>query len=130
DNLRYSTELFNNDNPIKLVNDLKQVYNEIEDYFKLHLDKNTLNLIQTINGDDLLDYVSFDNGFFNLKDIALEEKNYQINIKNNELNAFRKSKGENIHVYSEDELKRNFGESPIKILNDVLNEYDVNGYEF
>lgn len=128
--LRHSTPFFNSINPTRFVKDLKEVYKEVEEYYKSQLDEYTLKQIQSVNGDNVLDSIAFDNGFFNLKDIALEEKNYQINVKNNEFNEYRKSKGEKVLVYSKEEIERNFGESPVKILNDVLNEYDVNGYEF
>lgn len=74
--------------------------------------------------------MNFDNGFFNLNDIAQEEKNYQIQKKSNDYNKYLKSIGEITSFYNEEDFYINFGESPIKILNDVLNEYDVNGYEF
>lgn len=117
-------------NPLLFVNNLKIVYKEIEDHFKSQIDKDSLKLIQNINGNNVLDYIYFDNGFFNLNDIAQEEKNYQLNIRQNEINEFLRSKGQNVQVYTDEELLLNFGDSPVKILNDVLNEYDVNGYEF
>ncbi|MQP28273.1 AAA family ATPase [Sphingobacterium faecium] len=102
----------------------------MEEYFISQIDKDTLKQIQSINGNNVLDYLSFDNGFFNLNDFSQEEKNFQIQKENNEYNKYLKSTGKEVQVFSEDEFFQNFGESPIKILNDVLNEYDVNGYEF
>ncbi|WP_312921587.1 AAA family ATPase [Empedobacter brevis] len=130
--LRYSTELINFIliNPTQFLKILKEIYKQIEDYFIAQIDVDTLKQIQNVNGDNLLDYVSFDNGFFNLNDIALEEKNFQIQKESNEYNKYLKSIGKIVQVLSEDDFHKNFGESPIKILNDVLNEYDVNGYKF
>lgn len=109
---------------------IKDVYKEMEDYFISKIDHDSLRIIQSINKDNVLDSISFGNAFFNLHDIAIEEKTYQLNIKQNTLNEFLLTKGENVNVLTSEELKQKFGESPIKILNDVLNEYDVNGYEF
>lgn len=109
---------------------IKNLYKDIEVYFISKIDKASLERIQSINNENVLDSISFGNGFFNLHDIAIEEKEYQLNIKQNSINKFLLSQGENVNVFSDEELKQNFGESPIKILNDVLNEYDVNGYEF
>ncbi|MCA4809614.1 AAA family ATPase [Empedobacter stercoris] len=129
-NLKHSTILFDIINPREFVKVIKEIYKEIEKHFISEIDLDTLKLIQNINGDNVLDSISFDSGFFNLYDISLEEKNYQLNIKQNDINKFLKSEGQIVHVYSDEELKKHFGESPIKILNDVLNEFDVNGYEF
>lgn len=117
-------------NPINLIITVKELYKEIEKYFKSALDGDTLKLIQSINGDNLLDYIVFDNGFFNLNDIAQEEKNFQLQKKQNDINRYLNSIGENVLVYTDEELYNLYGESPIVILNNVLNEYDVNGYEF
>ncbi|WP_254526791.1 MULTISPECIES: AAA family ATPase [unclassified Sphingobacterium] len=128
--LRDSTQFFNSINPTQFVKDLKEVYKEVEEYYKSQLDEYTLKQIQSVNGDNVLDSISFDNGFFNLHDIAQEEKSFQLIIKQNDINKFLKSEGQYVHTFTNEELKDNFGESPIKILNDILNEYDVNGYEF
>lgn len=130
ENLTHSFPNWININPQLLVKNIKEVYKEIEEYFKSEIDADTLKLIQIINGDNVLDSISFDNGFFNLNDIALEEKSYQLSVKQNDINKFLRSEGQNVHTYNDEELIKYFGESPIKILNDVLNVYDVNGYEF
>ena len=130
ENLTHSFPNWININPQLLVKSIKEVYEEIEDYFKSEIDADTLKLIQIINGDNVLDSISFDNGFFNLNDIALEEKSYQLHVKQNDINKFLRSEGQNVHTYNDEDLIKYFGESPIKILNDVLNVYDVNGYEF
>ncbi|MDR0196564.1 MAG: AAA family ATPase [Myroides sp.] len=116
--------------PIEYLSTLKELYNEIETYFISSIHPDMLKQIQSINGDNILMNVSFDNGFFNLNDIALEEKNFQIQKALNQFNEFQNSKNTSVHFYSEEEFKNVFGESPVKVLNDVLNEYDVNGYEF
>jgi len=130
ENLRHSEINWINIIPQNFVKNIKEFYKEIENFFKTQVNEDTLKQIQSINGDNVLDYISFDNGFFNLNDIELEEKNFQVQKESNEYNKYQKSIGKNVHVYSESEFLQNFGESPIKILNEVLNEYDVNGYEF
>ena len=117
-------------NPSKFLSSLKYIYDKIEDHFRNNIDEGTLKLIEGINGDKILDFISFGNGFFNLNDLALEEKNFQIQKYQNNFNKFQKSMGESTHFYSDEDFTKFYGESPIKILNDVLSEYDVNGYEF
>lgn len=130
ENLTHNVTNWVNINSQLFVKNIKEVFNEIEEYFKSKIDKDTLLQIQSINGDNVLNPVLFDNGFFNLNDIALEEKNFQIQKETNNYNKYQKTQGKNVRVFSDEEFLKNFGESPINILNNVLNEYDVNGYEF
>ncbi|HFK5563285.1 AAA family ATPase [Elizabethkingia anophelis] len=124
---------FNVDYPYieKIINEIiPNIYNELVTFIKKNLDSLAIKQLTKTNGDiDFIKNIEIEDGFFNLKEIEQEEKNYQIVKKNNQYQEFLNLKGENTNFHSEEEFLEIYGESPINILNKVLEEYDCNGYE-
>ncbi|CEJ71544.1 putative ABC transporter ATP-binding protein YbbL [Chryseobacterium oranimense G311] len=108
------------------------IYDDIKKHFKKNSPKDYFEFALLNNGkQNLLNTINVDHGFLNLQVIADEEKQYQIGKIQNEYNQFKRSKDNSTRAYTdEDFLKHYTLSSPVKLLNDVLNEYDCNGYVF
>lgn len=66
---------------------------------------------------------------FFLTDIINEEKEYQFNKILNSLNKTHAEEwGSNISYLKREEFLEVYGKSPVELINQVLNEYDCNGY--
>jgi len=116
---------------IQLRQSLCIVFNDIEIHYCKTIDSSTLNIIKGMNGSDkILEMIAIENGFLNLHSINIAEKNYQIQKKANDYNEYESFKGRSSHFLSESEFVSRHGESPVNLLNQVLAEYDCNGYEF
>lgn len=64
-------------------------------------------------------------------EIADEVKNYAVLQCNNDFNEIRTTKrGKNLTYLSTEEFINKHGKHPLDVLNEVLNEYDCNGYYF
>lgn len=113
-----------------LIEHIPKVYQDIVNYFSDRIDKYSLRFFKDNDQINLSQHVQVGNGFFNLNELAQEEKNYQLNKKQNEYNEFLNSKNGNVHYHNDESFLEIFGESPVSILNKVLEEYDCNGYEF
>lgn len=115
-----------------LKSTFRKIYDDMIKFFKKNISSEYLQLSIQINGENnILKQISVDSGFLNLQDIANAEKNYQVAKEQNQYNEFQSDKKNiNIHFYSETEFLKIHGDSPVKLLNAVLNEYDCNGYEF
>lgn len=97
-----------------------------------------------INSDELVSFIrkniknkdyeeivssDFSSPFFILKDIEDFEKNYQLRKARNIYNFFKfKNYGEDVPYLTNDEFILKNGKSPVELINEVLNEYDCNGY--
>ncbi|MGC5744062.1 AAA family ATPase [Chryseobacterium sp. NFX27] len=109
-----------------------EIYNDLINYFRKNASDDYLRLSISVNGEgNILKPLNVDSGFLNLHEIADAEKNYQVAKEQNQYNEFQSViHNKNINFYSNEEFLKIFGDSPIKLLNEVLNEYDCNGYEF
>lgn len=115
----------------KVFDTIPDIYKKIIDYFKDKADEKTFNQLKISNDEsNLLKNLEVENGFFNLKDIEKEEKSYQLKKLQNEFNEFQNSKDNRTLFYTEEQFKNVYGESPVYMLNKVLEEYDCNGYKF
>lgn len=115
----------------KLKEYIIDIYNNLKEHFKNNLSKDYLNLITLLNGEEnLFADISVDDGFLSLQKIADEEKQYQNAKIQNEFNQYKASKGTSAHFYTDEDFTKFNGYSPVQILNEVLSEYDCNGYEF
>ncbi|WP_288789086.1 AAA family ATPase [uncultured Elizabethkingia sp.] len=116
----------------KIINEkIPNIYNELIKLIKNSFDSSFIKCITNINGKiDLSKYIQVEHGFLNLKELELEEKNYQIAAKKNEYHEFLNYKGKKTFFYNDNEFLNTYGESPVTLLNKVLQEYDCNGYEF
>jgi len=66
---------------------------------------------------------------FFLQEIANEEKGYQMLFANDSYNkALNTDRGLNIKYLGKDSFIEKYGKSPVEQINDVLLEYDCNGY--
>ncbi|MBL1220202.1 AAA family ATPase [Chryseobacterium sp. L7] len=116
---------------IKLKNYLLELSEDIKSYFKETVSKEYLDLAIKINGEEnVFEIIQVGHGFLNLQEIANEEKSYQLSKLQNSYNQFLSTQQEAIQYYTEEEFLKLHGLSPIDLLNEVLNEYDCNGYEF
>lgn len=115
----------------KIINNIQIIHKEILDYFSENTDKKTLEQFKSINGeDDFFKNIQVGNGFFNLKELESQEKQYQINKKTNEYKELTNIGDSNTSFYTQKQFIEIYSESPVSILNQVLEEYDCNGYEF
>lgn len=111
---------------------LADIFGELELVLKEQLNPEYVNFIKNFSTDrSIFSTLQAENGLLDLTPIAYEEKLYQINKNQNDYNGYLKhGKGDNVpHLTDEDFLKIH-GNSPIVLLNEVLNIYDCNGYEF
>ncbi|WNI38391.1 AAA family ATPase [Chryseobacterium sp. SG20098] len=117
---------------INVKHSLREIYNDLIIYFKENISKDYLQLSIQINGEENILYpINVDSGFLNLQEIANAEKSYQIAKEQNQYLEFQATKqNKDVYFYSDEEFLKIYGDSPIKLLNTVLNEYDCNGYEF
>lgn len=117
---------------ISIKDNFREIYYDLINYFRENIPKDYLQLSIQINGEEnILDPINVDSGFLNLQEIADAEKNYQIAKEQNQYSEFQATKqNKKTHFYSDEEFLKVYGESPVKLLNTVLNEYDCNGYEF
>jgi len=131
DNLKMTIPSFDFNYLKKVFDTIPDIYKKIIDYFKEKADENTVTQLKISNDEsNLLKNLQVENGFFNLKDIEKEEKSYQLKKLQNEFNEFQNSKDKRTSFYTEEQFKNVYGESPVYMLNKVLEEYDCNGYEF
>ncbi|MEI3789084.1 MULTISPECIES: AAA family ATPase [Chryseobacterium] len=115
----------------KLKTYLLELSSDIKEYFRKNISREYLKQAIQIHGEEnICDYIQVDHGFLNLQEIANAEKNYQyLKIENN-YRQFITTQNETIKYYNEEEFLKIYGSSPVDLLNEVLNEYDCNGYEF
>lgn len=131
DHIKMTIPNFNLDHINELINNIHLVHKKIVDYFSEQSDKKTLEQFKSINkGDDFFKNIQVGNGFFNLKELESQEKQYQISKKRNEYQEFLNTKDSSAAFCTQEQFKEVYGESPVSILNQVLEEYDCNGYEF
>lgn len=115
----------------KIFDTIPDIHKKMINHFKGKVDENTLNQFKINNGENnLLKNLQVETGFFNLKDLEREERSYQLNKLQNEFNEFQNSKDNRTLFYTEEQFKNVYGESPVYMLNKVLEEYDCNGYKF
>lgn len=116
---------------IKLKICLLELSEDIKRYFKENVSEEYLDLAIKLNGEEnVSDIIQVGHGFLNLQEIANEEKSYQLSKLQNSYNQFLSTQQEAIQYHTEEEFLKLHGLSPIDLLNEVLNEYDCNGYEF
>ena len=115
----------------KTINNIQIIHKEILVYFSENADKKTLEQFKSINGeDDFFKNIQVGNGFFNLKELENQEKQYQLNKEQNKYQKYLNLEDDTISFYTEEQFQKIYGDSPVSILNKVLEEYDCNGYEF
>jgi len=115
----------------EVIQNIPQIYSQLNNYFKKKCSSSTLQKISLFNTEDkLISPIKVGSGFFNLKEVEVEEKKYQIDLIKNQFNKFKASIGENIGYYDDKIFIEKFGQSPVETLNKVLTEYDCNGYIF
>jgi len=115
-----------------LKNELTDLFSELEIYLTEKLKPEHLNFIKNFSQNkSIFSYLQAESGLLDLTQIANEEKQYQINKNQNDYNGYlKKFKGEQVHHITDEDFLSTFGNSPIMLLNEVLNKYDCNGYEF
>lgn len=72
----------------------------------------------------------FERADFFAFDIAVQVRQYIYNQYVNDLNELRSNRGEQVSFLSPEQFLKQHGPPPLKILNDVLEEFDCNGYRF
>jgi len=116
---------------LDFYNIVEKTLKNIEISYKQNLEPSLLKQIEIINkGKSILAPIQSDHGFFNIYEIEQAEKQYQILHKQNKYNRFLHAEDESIYFLTEEDFAKANGESPVLILNKVLEEYDCNGYEF
>lgn len=76
-----------------------------------------------------IDQNDFESPNFFLEDVANEEKEYQFKKTSNSLDKLKALDwNEKTNYLEKEEFVKKFGLSPIEQINEVLNEYDCNGY--
>lgn len=122
-----------------LNDDLPQVRKDLLHFFELFrfeleqkLNPAYLGFIKNYSiNNDVFYNPQTDSGALDLNQIANEEKQYQIEKNKNDYNGYLKErKSQEVIYYSDDTFVKIYGNSPIRLLNDALNKYDYNGYEF
>jgi energy-coupling factor transporter ATP-binding protein EcfA2 len=110
------------------LNETKKVFIDIlssydSDYFKLYKDWLPEDKLLNLSTSD------FENPYILLSDIKNEIYNYEIKRVNNSLNkALNEDWGESRNAINKESFLEINGDSPITIINEILNEYDCNGY--
>jgi len=115
-----------------LKEQLAAIFDRIEGVLEERLSPEYVRLIKsfTFNG-RLLSALSYESGALDLTQIANEEKQYQINKNQNDYNGYlKREKQANVNYLSDEDFIIYYGRSPISMLNDALDKYDCNGYEF
>ncbi|SDW02358.1 AAA family ATPase [Flavobacterium degerlachei] len=131
ENIKMAIPDFNMNHINEIVIKIPIVYKEILDYFSENADKKTLDQFKSVNREEnLFKNIQVGNGFFNLKELESQEKQYQISKKTNEYKELLNIRDSNESFYTQKQFIEIYGESPVSILNQVLEEYDCNGYEF
>jgi len=113
-------------------NELTMIFKRLEVVLKEKLTPEHIRFIKNFSIDNnVFSNLQIDSGALDLNLIANEEKQYQINKNQNDYNGFlKREKAIEVNYYSNDEFIEIYGNSPIKLLNEALNKYDCNGYEF
>lgn len=108
------------------------VYQELEDFLVEKLPSSTLQMLKGFaSNSSLLVPLYAESGFLDLNQIANEEKRYQVSKNQNDFNRYlNKDRGDKVHYLEDDEFLRVHGKSPVELLNQALEKYDCNGYEF
>lgn len=131
EHMRMTIPHFNVNHSEELISNIPTVHREILDYFSTNSDKKTIEQFKSVNGeDDLFKNIQVGNGFFNLKELENQEKQYQLNKEQNKYQKYLNLEDITISFYTEEQFQKIYGESPVSTLNQVLEEYDCNGYEF
>ena len=107
-------------------------FKQLEIILEEKLNPENLKLIKSFTTDkDIFSPLMADSGALDLTQIANEEKQYQIDKNRNDYNGYlKKNKGADVTYLSDQEFIEVYGNSPISLLNEALNKYDCNGYEF
>lgn len=107
-------------------------FKKIEIILEEKLDPSNFKLIKGFSTDnDIFSPLMADSGALDLTQIENEEKQYQIDKNRNDYNGYlKKNKGADVIYLSDQEFTEVYGNSPISLLNEALNKYDCNGYEF
>lgn len=131
EHMRMNMPHFNVNHSEELISNIPIVYREILDHFSTNSDKKTIEQFKSLNReDDLFKDIQVGNGFFNLKELENQEKQYQLNKEQNKYQKYLNLEDITISFYTEEQFQKIYGESPVSTLNQVLEEYDCNGYEF
>lgn len=115
-----------------LKSNLITIFDKLEVVLKEKLMPEHLRFIKSFSIDNsLFSLLQAESGALDLTQIANEEKQYQINKNQNDYNGYlKKEKGAITTYLSDEEFMKIYGNSPISLLNDALDKYDCNGYEF
>lgn len=115
----------------EMRNAIESMFKEIEEHFVKEINPDTLAIIKGLNeSKSILEPIGVESGFLNLHEITIAEKEFQIREKANEYAEFLRQKGKPSYYLTKEEFQHIYGDSPVNMLNQVLNEYDCNGYEF
>lgn len=107
----------------RLSTELQNVNKDYYDFIFSNLNSNKSILSLTLNDFESINLFA--------SEIAEEVKHYAILQCDNDHNEIRAKKwGENVAYLSKEKFLTKYGRHPLVILNEVLNEYDCNGYCF
>lgn len=116
---------------IKFFQDIYSNYlSELKSRFK-EIYPDTYNFLNNTTNANITDTRTFIHEFphFYLYHIQEEEKNYKLILTENNLNKISATEyNEDIGYLTKEEFLTKFGKSPVELINEVLEEYDCNGY--
>ncbi|WP_166336896.1 AAA family ATPase [Sphingobacterium chungjuense] len=121
-----------NDDLIKLRDDLLVLFETLRNELQVKLNPAYLTFIKNYSANNDVFYnPQSDSGALDLNQIAEEEKQYQITRNKNTFNKFLSNvESQDVIYYNDEIFTELYGVSPVQLLNEALDKYDCNGYEF
>lgn len=119
----------------KLFKKAEENFTNYESEFCLELKKNDEDLFNYLSSNELnkdlskLNHNDFESSDFILEEIANKEKEYQfLKLQNSFNKTLTLENGGNLSYLEPDEFIKVHGISPVEQINEILNEYNCNGY--